>query len=429
MDEGAVELAPGHKLGLALASPVMLAGGSVGYGEARHREMEPGRFGGVVVGPFTRRSRGGSQPPRLAETMGGFVRRVGLQNRGVSAAVKRYGQLWSRMGCPVIAQIADSRREEAAETVERLTGVDGIEGFELLCQPEVGEREIKLLLEVFLLESDLPVLVKLPLARAAALAPVAAAGRGRCGGRQPADGRGGAGGRADAKRRDVWARGLSDHAGGLAGGKGAGASRLVDCLRGRSHASAGARLPAGRRGCAAAGQPGVGGTGGGDGVGSWVKQRLMGRQVVHPAFIPFFLVFRLVYIPASVLSHTGHGSPWLNAALGCGAALGAEWLARRMGGDPARRERRRALVVVMLALVTLGFFPEEAPIGLILWAGSGAAWGAATRGQGLRATSTSVGAGAGAVGALLGATGLFGPGSWLAAVVLGVGLWRGIRSS
>ena len=175
MVEGAVELASGHKLGLALASPVMLAGGSVGYGEARHREMEPGRFGGVVVGPFTRRSRGGSQPPRLAETMGGFVRRVGLQNRGVAAAVKRYGQLWSRMGCPVIAQIADSRREEAAETVERLTGVDGIEGFELLCQPEASEREIKLLLEVFLLESDLPVLVKLPLARAAALAPVAAA--------------------------------------------------------------------------------------------------------------------------------------------------------------------------------------------------------------------------------------------------------------
>ena len=151
----------------------------------------------------------------------------------------------------------------------------------------------------------------------------------------------------------------------------------------------------------------------------------MSRQVVHPAFIPFFFLFRLIYIPASVLSHTGHGSPWLNAVLGCGAALGAEWLARRMGGDVARRERRRALVVVILALVTLGFFPEEAPIGLILWAGSGAAWGAATRGLGLRAMSISVVGGAAAVGVLLGAAGLFGPGSWLAAGVLGVGLWWG----
>lgn len=151
----------------------------------------------------------------------------------------------------------------------------------------------------------------------------------------------------------------------------------------------------------------------------------MSRQIVHPAFIPFFFLFRLIYIPASVLSHTGHGSPWLNAVLGCVVALGAEWLTRRMRVDIAGRERQRAVVVVILALVTLGFFPEEAPIGLILWAGSGAAWGAATRGVCWRAASNSKVFGAGAAGVLLGATGLFGPGSWLGAVVLGVGLGVG----
>ena len=149
----------------------------------------------------------------------------------------------------------------------------------------------------------------------------------------------------------------------------------------------------------------------------------MGRQILHPALISFFVLFRLIYIPASVLSHTGHGSPWLNAVLGCVVTMGAEWLARRVGVDIARRERQRAVVVVILALVTLGFFPEEAPIGLILWAGSGAAWGAATRGLGMKAASTSAAVGAGVLGVLLGATGLFGPGSWLAAVVLGIGLW------
>ncbi len=175
MAESAVELAPGHKIGLQLAGPVMLAAGSIGYGEARHRELETGRFGGIVVGPFTRRSRGGSEPPRLAETVGGFVRRVGLQNRGVSAAVRRYGQLWPRMGCPVIAQVADSEQGEAAETVGRLSTADGIEGFELLCQPQASERELHRLLEAVLLETDLPVLVKLPLSRAAAFASAAVA--------------------------------------------------------------------------------------------------------------------------------------------------------------------------------------------------------------------------------------------------------------
>ena len=155
----------------------------------------------------------------------------------------------------------------------------------------------------------------------------------------------------------------------------------------------------------------------------------MSRQTIHPAFIPFFFLFRLIYIPASVLSHTGHGSPWLNAALGCVVTLGAEWLARRVGGDIAQRERQRAVVVVILALVTLGFFPDEAPIGMILWAGSGAAWGAATRGLRMPAESTTLAIGTGALGALLGATGLFGPGSWLAAGVLGVGMWVGRRGS
>jgi dihydroorotate dehydrogenase (NAD+) catalytic subunit len=167
-----IELAPDHKLGLPLDCPVMLAAGSIGYGEARHRQMEPDRFGAVVVGPFTRRSRAGNQPPRLAETVGGFVRRVSLQNRGVSAAVRKFAHLWPRIGCPVVAQIADSEPTEAAATVRRLSAADGIEGFELLCLPQASEAQIAKLLEVLLWESDLPVLVKLPLARAAALAPV-----------------------------------------------------------------------------------------------------------------------------------------------------------------------------------------------------------------------------------------------------------------
>ncbi len=172
-----LELAPDHKLGLSLDNPVMLAAGSIGYGEAVHREMELSRFGAVVVGPITRRSRGGSPRPRLAETVGGFVRHMDVQNRGVSAAVKKFAPLWSRIGCPVIAQIADASGAEAAGTARRLSTTDSCQGFELLCPPEATESEIAQLLEVCLLESDLPALAKLPLTRAAALAPaVVAAG-------------------------------------------------------------------------------------------------------------------------------------------------------------------------------------------------------------------------------------------------------------
>ena len=166
-----IELAPDHKLGLPVACPVMLGAGAIGYGESRHRELTLDGFGAVVIGPFTRRSRRGSQPPRMAETLGGFVRRVDLQNRGVSAAVRKFAGLWPRLGCPVVAQLGDSEEEEAASTARRLSGVEGIEGFELVCSPAGSEREISRLLEALLVETDLPVLAKLPLVRASTLAP------------------------------------------------------------------------------------------------------------------------------------------------------------------------------------------------------------------------------------------------------------------
>ncbi len=171
-----IELAPDHKLGLPLACPVMLAAGTIGYGESCHRELTLDGFGAVVIGPFTNRSRAGSQPPRMAATIGGFVRRVELQNRGVSAALRKFGRLWPRLGCPVIAQIGDSEKEEAASTARRLSSVEGIDGFELVCSQEASELEIGRLLEALLFESDLPILAKIPLTRAAALAAELIAG-------------------------------------------------------------------------------------------------------------------------------------------------------------------------------------------------------------------------------------------------------------
>lgn len=51
-----------------------------------------------------------------------------------------------------------------------------------------------------------------------------------------------------------------------------------------------------------------------------------------PALLLFFLTFRLIYIPASVLTHTGHGLPWLTAALGLIVTFGGEWLTRNRSG-------------------------------------------------------------------------------------------------
>lgn len=140
---------------------------------------------------------------------------------------------------------------------------------------------------------------------------------------------------------------------------------------------------------------------------------------LSPLIPSLFFAFRLVYIPASILSHTGHGLPWLTAIAALVATFGMEALARRGLGSASSSRGNRDKWLVILALLLLGLFPEEAPVGLILWAAIGAAWGR----QGHRTASHTHVAGA-IAGGLLGVSGLFGPGSWLMAGVLAFWVWH-----
>jgi dihydroorotate dehydrogenase (NAD+) catalytic subunit len=168
-----IDLAPHHKQGLPVANPILAAGGSVGYGEARHAGLDMARLGAVVVGPIMRRSLAGKQPPRLAHVDGGLVLETGLQNRGVSAVIRKFARLWPGLGCPVIAQIADAHPDLAAETAERLAGVDAVSGLELLIPRHADGGLVRRLVQAVDRAADLPVWVKPPLSLAVELAPPA----------------------------------------------------------------------------------------------------------------------------------------------------------------------------------------------------------------------------------------------------------------
>lgn len=170
-----IELAPRHKIGLPVDSPILLAAGSVGFGEAIHPSIDTARLGGVVVGPITRHSIRGSDSPRLAETSGGFVLQTGLQNRGVTAVIKNFARFWSRLGCPIIAQIADDDPQEAASTARRLAQVDGLMGLELRLALHAEPGELRPLLRAIRRSADLPLWVKLPSSGVTDLAQAAAA--------------------------------------------------------------------------------------------------------------------------------------------------------------------------------------------------------------------------------------------------------------
>ena len=168
-----IDLAPFHKQGLPVESPVLLAGGSIGYGEAKHAGLDLSRLGAVVVGPIMRRSARGTEPPRVAEVNGGLVLETGLQNRGVSAVLRKFARLWPNLGCPVVAQIADSQPDLVAQVAERLAAVTSLSGLELLVPRYADAGLLRRLIQAVERAADLPVWVKLPLESVVDLAPAA----------------------------------------------------------------------------------------------------------------------------------------------------------------------------------------------------------------------------------------------------------------
>lgn len=147
--------------------------------------------------------------------------------------------------------------------------------------------------------------------------------------------------------------------------------------------------------------------------------------------LAFFLAFRLAYAPVVGFFHTAHGAPWLVAGLILLFSFGGEGVRRFVEtrspprdpfADPTRW--RRATLLLILALVLLGFTPEEGLVGLILWAAIGLAWAEILPRQPMLGRLGWVEAGGWLAGLGVGLLGILGPSPWIAALLIAGLLWR-----
>ncbi|MCD6289647.1 MAG: hypothetical protein J7M34_04020, partial [Anaerolineae bacterium] len=131
-----IELAPGHKVELMLSSPLILASGMIGYGDARARALDISYCGAWVTAPIGLAPRSGP-PTRAVEISGGIVLSETGQNPGVERVLRRYRALWRRMEIPTIARLWGSAGEQAA-VAERLETAQCVAALELAPDEDVG---------------------------------------------------------------------------------------------------------------------------------------------------------------------------------------------------------------------------------------------------------------------------------------------------
>ena len=127
----AIDLAPGHKRGLALRNPVMTASGTFSWGLEFARHFDVNVLGAVVSKGVTVESRAGNQQPRVAETPAGMLNSIGLQNIGIDKVIKEIAPLWAAWDVPVIVNIAGDTIDEFGEMAAALDGLPGVAALEL----------------------------------------------------------------------------------------------------------------------------------------------------------------------------------------------------------------------------------------------------------------------------------------------------------
>jgi dihydroorotate dehydrogenase (NAD+) catalytic subunit len=116
---------------LNFRNPVLLASGTVGYGNEMAEFLDLNKIGGIVTKSLSLKPRKGNPPQRIVETPSGMLNAIGLANVGVEEFVKEKIPFLEKFDVPLICNIAASTIEEYVECTKILTAEKAIKGFEI----------------------------------------------------------------------------------------------------------------------------------------------------------------------------------------------------------------------------------------------------------------------------------------------------------
>lgn len=115
--------------GVTFKNPVMTASGTFGSGMEYSQFVDLNELGAVVTKGVANVPWPGNPTPRVAETYGGMLNAIGLQNPGIDVFIERDLPFLAKYDTKVIVNVCGKTVEDYLETIERLadTNVDMLE--------------------------------------------------------------------------------------------------------------------------------------------------------------------------------------------------------------------------------------------------------------------------------------------------------------
>ena len=106
--------------GVTLKNPVMTASGTFGSGAEYSEFVDLNNLGAVVTKGVANVPWPGNPTPRVAETTGGMLNAIGLQNPGIDVFCERDIPFLKKFDTKIIVNVCGKTTEDYCEVVERL---------------------------------------------------------------------------------------------------------------------------------------------------------------------------------------------------------------------------------------------------------------------------------------------------------------------
>lgn len=106
--------------GVELKNPVMTASGTFGSGQEYSTFVDLNKLGAVVTKGVSNVPWTGNHTPRVAETYGGMLNAIGLQNPGMELFIERDIPFLKQFDTKIIVNVCGKTTEDYLEVVERL---------------------------------------------------------------------------------------------------------------------------------------------------------------------------------------------------------------------------------------------------------------------------------------------------------------------
>lgn len=106
--------------GVELKNPVMTASGTFGSGQEYGEFVDLNRLGAVVTKGVSNVPWPGNPTPRIAETYGGMLNAIGLQNPGIAVFMERDIPWLKQYDTKIVVNVCGKTTQDYVEVVERL---------------------------------------------------------------------------------------------------------------------------------------------------------------------------------------------------------------------------------------------------------------------------------------------------------------------